>query len=252
MIDRSSIEKVEEMSVPNFHEEFGITMSDKQLHKVKRPMAQPMGSSSLASIVSYMSMCNDMLTDIGPLVIHITGYDKVLLRSSLSGDHRERESYVQTELNLERFQFERYMSVERFIINLQSKFVPDDMTAAILSVVGNITEHAEKITGDDGITQAVTTKQGIAKVGHSVLPRRIPLKPFRTFSEIDQPESEFILRIKGFKEGEQPQCGLFGADGGAWKEKAVNNIAGYFDDALGLLKENGKEVMAVPQYVIIK
>lgn len=252
MIDRSFVEKIEELSVPNFHEQDDITRSDKNLYAIQRPLAKGIASASLASIVSYMTGCCDMLQKDGPMVIHITGHDHVSLNSALSPDHRVRETYVNTELDIDRFVFDHYLSVEKFIINLQAKFVPCDMTAAILSVVGNITQQAECGTQDNGVTQTVTTKQGIAKIGMSELPRRIPLKPFRTFGEIEQPESEFILRIKGFGEGETPSCGLFGADGGAWKEEAVNNIAGYFEDALETIKEANEEGVSVPKYVIIK
>lgn len=57
--------------------------------------------------------------------------------------------------------------------------------------------------------------------------------PFRTFIEIEQPESEFLLRAKKGYEG--IEFALFEADGGAWKKEAIDNIAAY-------LKENLKEI----------
>jgi len=62
--------------------------------------------------------------------------------------------------------------------------------------------------------------------------------PFRTFLEVAQPESEFILRLDG-----SGQINLIGADGGAWKLEAVRNIAAYFEEKLGDLVEAGRVVV---------
>ena len=53
------------------------------------------------------------------------------------------------------------------------------------------------------------------------------LKPFRTFLEVAQPESEFILRVN-----DKGNIGLFEADGGVWKLEAKRNIAAYFEKEL--------------------
>ncbi|MBE6905330.1 MAG: hypothetical protein E7476_03565 [Ruminococcaceae bacterium] len=72
------------------------------------------------------------------------------------------------------------------------------------------------------------------------------MKPFRTFLEVDQPESEFLLRLRpGDKEsGTQAEIGLFEADGGAWKLMAKHNIAAFFADNLADLIEAGTVVVA--------
>ena len=46
------------------------------------------------------------------------------------------------------------------------------------------------------------------------------LRPYRTFKEIDQPESQFLLRLN-----ENGNIGLFEADGGMWKLEAKKSIA---------------------------
>jgi hypothetical protein len=50
------------------------------------------------------------------------------------------------------------------------------------------------------------------------------LSPYRTFRELNQPESAFIFRMRGGGEGKAPQCALFEADGGKWKLDAVQAI----------------------------
>jgi hypothetical protein len=66
-------------------------------------------------------------------------------------------------------------------------------------------------------------KSGIASVAEMPLPNPIALQPFRTFIEIEQPESIFVVRAhKG------PEFSLFLADGGLWKLKAIQSIKEYF------------------------
>ena len=59
----------------------------------------------------------------------------------------------------------------------------------------------------------------------------VALRPYRTFLDIHQPASEFVLRIKADKD-EGPRCALFEADGGAWRFTALEHIKSYMADNL--------------------
>lgn len=50
------------------------------------------------------------------------------------------------------------------------------------------------------------------------------LRPYRTFREVKQPESQFILRLKA-REGEPPTVALIDATGGGWKNTAALAVA---------------------------
>ena len=77
------------------------------------------------------------------------------------------------------------------------------------------------------------------KVDHAdEIKPRVMLRPFRTFLEVEQPESEFLLRVDP-DEG----IGFFEADGGIWKLEAKKNIADYFLKNMGDLIDAGKVVV---------
>src|SRR5437870_4623366 len=80
--------------------------------------------------------------------------------------------------------------------------------------------------GSDGFSQTVTVKAGITRVEKAIVPNPVTLIPFRTFREVEQPSSSFILRLTG---GEKPKAALFEADGGQWKLEAIKNIKAFFD-----------------------
>ena len=58
------------------------------------------------------------------------------------------------------------------------------------------------------------------------------LAPRRTFPEVDQPESPFVLLVKQSREGMMPEIALFEADGGLWKLTAIQNIKDYLKAVL--------------------
>ncbi|MED3469309.1 hypothetical protein P4485_32040, partial [Bacillus thuringiensis] len=89
-------------------------------------------------------------------------------------------------------------------------------------VIGNVVDEMVKGIEDDGVSQAVTVKTGTATRGQAKVPNPVELMPYRTFVEVEQPESRFVFRMR-----EGARCGLFEADGGAWKLEAMNNIKEY-------------------------
>ncbi len=85
--------------------------------------------------------------------------------------------------------------------------------------------------GDDGVTQKATVSKGIASKEQCIVPNPVHLQPFRTFVEVDQPESAFVFRMRD--DGRDGvQCAIFEADGGAWKNEAMENIRAYLQDEL--------------------
>lgn len=124
------------------------------------------------------------------------------------------------------------------LIELRSLFIPSEGTAYLLDLLSRMTDENSVTTRDNGVTQQVEAKQGVSlNVLVDVKPR-VQLRPFRTFLEVEQPESEFLIRVDA-EEG----IGFFEADGGIWKLEAKKNIAKYFETHLTDLIEAGKVVV---------
>ena len=86
-------------------------------------------------------------------------------------------------------------------------------------------------TKDDGVAQEVSTSRGVHVLSASRVPNPVFLKPFRTFLEVEQPESGFVLRMKPGGPGqEKPQIALFECDGGRWEVQAVESIAAWLTE----------------------
>ena len=186
---------------------------------------------NLDSLIQYIK--NNPDNNIDKIkIINIESPLRVVAESNLFGNFKQREKFVIVDYSdlIPSINFGRYMNIEEFIIMLKSKFIVTEDLEKLIKVVGNITDENVTNYNDDGITQKVTTKTGIARVGEVALPPRIKLKPYRTFVEVEQPESEFLLRAKKGYDG--IEFALFEADGGAWKKQAINNVADYLKENL--------------------
>ena len=228
MIDRTFIEKICELSAPAVLNVDGRSYSSKALHPVFDPAPGALCINTLTGIVDFIGGIDSISPD--KAMIHVASETNVLLVGAISGAFRNRDTYVHAKYANPTFKFGNWMDLENFIINIQAGFVQDDMTAAILKVVGNLKDETVTNFSDDGKTQAVTAKTGIAMVNKVAVPSPITLCPFRTFMEIEQPASSFIFRMRQHGNGQQPACALFEADGKAWELEAMQRIKKWLEN----------------------
>ena len=163
------------------------------------------------------------------LGVHVVSYCCVSVLGKLQpGNHNDRWTYLKSTAAPTAFLFGKYLPINDFIVALQTCFVQTKETAEILKVAGNVKDATVKTLTDDGVTQSVEIKSGIQRVAEATLPNPVRLRPFRTFSEIAQPEGLFVFRMfSGGGTGNLPTCGLFEAEGGAWKVQAMDSIYVY-------------------------
>lgn len=129
---------------------------------------------------------------------------------------------------------------EKAIIELRSRFAPGEGVDYLLDLLSRISKDSGVTTTDNGVSQVVEARQGVAlKTSVRVNPR-VSLRPFRTFQEVEQPESEFLLRLN-----DNGDIGLFEADGGMWKLKARETVKAFLEDKLSDLVEAGVVVVAL-------
>ena len=201
------------------------TFSRENLKRVNDPVATTLKVSTLTGLVDYIKANVDELK--GKLLIQVKSHDEVRLFSKLNTD-RDRELYIQAEAILpNNIRYHSFIDTENFNIMLQSSFVDTGDKAVLLKYTGLVQDEAVKSTGDDGVSQQVTVKTGVASVGQAIVPNPVSLAPYRTFPEVEQPTSKFIFRMQS-----GPRAALFEADGGAWRNQAILNIKNYLEKEL--------------------
>lgn len=188
---------------------------------VKPPVVSEMKIATLTGLRDYLATNPDSL-GMSDLIIHVRDHQNVFLKSALADEWEQRHFYIHAHHEPQGFPFGRYHTIDDFIINLQTHFVPDETTAALLKLCGNLVQEANVTYSDDGVTQTVQAKTGIARVSNVDLPNPVELAPYRTFLEVAQPSSKFVFRLKKTDSG--PTAALFEADGGTWTLEAIKRV----------------------------
>ncbi|MFH5187144.1 hypothetical protein ACHHV8_33680 [Paenibacillus sp. TAB 01] len=219
----------------------GQTYTSAELTKIKTPLIGNIEVHNLSGIVEYLLSDFDSRL---PVIVHVISPTEVHVLTGLNGN-LDRSTLIKATALLPRIRFNEYADLESFNVMLQSCFVPGSIEElrndreSVLKLVGNVKDEQVMSYGDDGISQSVAAKTGVATVENVAVPNPVYLKPFRTFVEIEQPLSAFVLRMR-----KGPEVALFEADGGAWKVVAIQRIKEFLFANLRERVEN-KEVVIV-------
>lgn len=205
----------------------GRCYATKELVEImpRKDVAKEIRFSDLSSIVEIVK--REMGRFALPIYINIETEKSVSVITSLDIE-KEREKPYSAVAEGSRFNFGSGYDYERFVIAIRSQFIQTPNTANLLQLLKKVSNIESVETSDDGITQSVVAKQGAMLASDVKISPIIRLAPFRTFIEVEQPDSDFLFRIS-----DRNVFALYEADGGAWKIKAKKNIRAFFEAALG-------------------
>lgn len=215
----------------------GETYSDRDLTRIPRHVPHPsrIGVTGLDSIVKLVRNELDMFDNL-PLFIRVDGARKVTVFSTYD-DEMDRDNLYEASCDVPDF-WEGFREQENAIIELRSKFAPGDGVDYLLDLLSRISKDNGVTTRDNGVSQEVEARTGVSLKQLVQVKPRVKLRPYRTFLEVEQPESEFILRLDN-----DGNVGLFEADGGMWKMQAKAGIVAYFEEKLAEEIGSGKVVV---------
>ena len=224
---RDAIEKILEMAKPATIKVNGRDYwPDRKL--IGPPTAPTIGLKSLDALADYIRIQPEGLPTGAFLIVEDELW--VTLNQPIEKEFQIRAVVASVtmgnEVDTNTIRPGRWTPIEDFIIKLQAQFTETPDKARVLKLLGSVTAEATKTDKDDGVTQKVVVKEGIALVGEQEIINPVVLAPYRTFREIEQPGSPFILRLCGTSNKE---VALFEADGGAWRTTARKLIAKWLE-----------------------
>ena len=184
---------------------------------------------TLQGLIDWLKADTDKLftPDKPAALVVVESPNCVSVYSELRGSRKERVKYAECRYNSPRIPLNEFVDSETLGVIIQTCVLQDDYRDAVLKVVNNMKAEQSERTSDDGISQRVTVSAGVAEVDTTIFKNPAWLRPMRTFTEVSQPISAFVVR---FKEGKR--AALFEADGGKWKTEAVQTVATFLKDAL--------------------
>lgn len=231
----------------------GRTYATKQLSRV--PDELPINDiallevNTLDALIEYLDSDPDGIVDdadgdsVGPIV-HVVSPTRVDVRTCVLGEKQKRQYWMSAHAPVPRLLVSaagdepRAVRVDELAIHLRTCFVDpplpeiDDEAevresrpsarSELVKFLGTWVETDKLTVEDDGVTQTVTVRSGLTLNAEGHAPSLMDLAPIRTFFEVRQPTSPFVLRCH--KGG---TCNLITADGGAWRNEAIAHVAKY-------------------------
>lgn len=131
------------------------------------------------------------------------------------------------------------LGFEEAQIALRTRFQETADTIYAMKLLSDISCGAKVIYNDNGIATTVTTQKGIALQTNEQIKPLIKLKPYRTFQEVEQPQSIFLIRLtdRGIIFTE--------ADGGMWKLTARQTVKAFLEEQLAEEVASGSVYIAL-------
>lgn len=212
----------------------GRQFTDREIVRVDTDPRLPKALEfyTLAGLLSYLQ-AEDFGED-RPLVHVVSPVRVEVVGGRIGRDGHLRRQYAVATCKsavLQGFSFNQFHAMDTLHIALQTCFEADAGDIEELrKFCASVRSTAEVGVADDGVSQSVTAKAGVAAVVTTGVRNPWELAPWRTFAEITQPTSPFVLR---FKQGDAPTGGLFETGDASWQPNAVAAIAKHLRAALG-------------------
>ena len=217
---KEGIDRLLSLAQPDSIEVDGRSFVTENVNEVKPKVITPLVIHSLQGLVDYLTDCKDD----GNKMIQVVDPTRVIVMDTTADPvHRHREYFAEAKLIQSGFPFGQYIPQEDMIVALHTQFRQSANRDKLLRICAGLIVKAEVQTTDDGLSQRVQAQVGVTRVQEVDIENPVMLQPIRTFTEVEQPEAPYVVRIKG---GEKiaPTVAIYEADGGQWKNAAIANI----------------------------
>lgn len=174
------------------------------------------------------------------LYVNVTSPTTVDVSTAVDGYNRRAFLYYSSYEFPRKWTGANWFEHEEAMIVLRSQFIQNEGTEYLLDFLSRVSDENSVSSDDNGMTQSVQVKKGIALAAREQVRPIVNLRPYRTFLEVEQPESAFLIRVR-----EGMQVGIIEADGGMWKIAARRSIVAYLERELKELIDSGNVVVSL-------
>lgn len=239
----AAIEKILSLAKPQIYEKDGHTfsISEENIEEI-RPVVDRPGTLTVSSLDSLVKIVKtEGIKDDTPLYVTVPNHLTVSCFGQFKRDDRcsRTKYYCATEKTVPGWEEEVKLSFEDAIIALRTCFQPTQDTEYALKLLSEITTGAKITFNDNGVATSVVTRKGIDLQSNQAIRPIITLRPYRTFQEVEQPASQFLIRVN------ENRISFIEADGGMWKLAARKTIVEYLEKAFAEEITAGSVVVAL-------
>ena len=241
---RDAIDRIVELAKPfTLETHGGHQFCSANLYEVKPEVDIP-ARYSVDTLEALVKLIRTEGIDHSPrLYVRVDSARRVMVDTTYT--HKEYAEYSRLPLyeavsDVPRITTDQSMTQEQAVVELQSLYAVTPDRDYLLALLSRIDVNQGVPSVDNGISQEVSVRTGAVMKEQQTVQPIVHLQPYRTFLEVEQPASDFLLRLD--KDG---RPALYEADGGAWKLEAKRNIAAYLGEKLADLVERGNVVVMI-------
>lgn len=196
--------------------------------------------SSLDAMVKFVTREAVALTD---SILFLTIPDHMTVKCFTSPDKGSRNLrtylYKANATDVPGWDANMKLGFEEAQIALRTRFQHTNDVEYAQKLLSDITTGCKVTYNDNGVATTIVTQQGVALQGKTTIRPIINLRPYRTFQEVEQPASDFLIRVN------DRYITFIEADGGMWKLVARETVKAYLEKQLAQLIADGKVVVAL-------
>ena len=216
----------------------GVEYTNKQLYVVRPKADAPLLVGSLGSIAEMQeTIINNPDTVVSRTYVIVAREDLVVMgayvgNSIVMHDHLMRVEADDRDYN---DNIGKYMMPPEFIAWVTRSFYPSEVLDSIITVVSRLKDESEVKQVDDGLSQTVTVRAGVASMAMQKLPSTIKLTPMVSFFDDLKTVAagQYFLRLK--KEDKVGiTCAMFEKHPNTRRRANINAIKKYLAKALGV------------------
>jgi len=189
--------------------------------------ASCLSAATLAGLVAYMEGNVDNLS-LSDCLVTIAAQ-----RVSLCGKlrpTRDRECFVAAKYSPSFGQcVDKTLPLREMVSALETHFEDTAFRAALLESLSKVQVTGLKVQRREGMGSRVTAEQGVMGDGWENLQPVVELAPFRTFPEVPQVPSRFLVEVTAEGEEENAAVKLRCVDGGAWLVPTTQRLAKHLE-----------------------
>ena len=205
----------------------GVEYSTTPLHDPRKPehIPETVVVHTLQGLADLVKGDDDeAYREIRGLFVHVESPTQVRLCTGIFGPFNQRAVLATAMAIVPPLQLGQHMDQETFVVHVLCAYEPTEARDRVLKLAGNLTSEAVQTLADDGVTQRATARAGLVKVANVEVENPVELRPYRSFGEVEQVDSPFILRLRGGGGDRPPTCALFECDGGRWRLEAIQRV----------------------------
>lgn len=213
------------------------TFATRQLHRLPdEPPVESVVALKVATLSSLAAYLNENPDDFEEgTFISVVAPTRVDVITPVLGEAAVRRTYAIAEARLPAIRTDQWLDLETIGVHLRTCFEQTPERDEVVSFLGSVSSSADVQTKDDGVSQSTTVRSGLSMLKEGKVPSPVTLQPFRTFHDVEQPESPYILRLRK-SERDGVQAALFEADGGAWQHDAAEAVAEFLRVSVPTMK----------------